>query len=102
MTANSYVFFGSEPQFVLIVAGIHESEQGGIEVAHWIRTKLAARKKPTRFGAVVIPDVFPERGLLARADEWKRGDTDNTWREIPRPGGADFHPARHFPRRESR
>ncbi|WP_406459106.1 hypothetical protein OH768_31080 [Streptomyces sp. NBC_01622] len=97
MTANSYVFFGSEPQFVLIVAGIHESEQGGIEVAHWIRTKLAARKKPTRFGAVVIPDVFPERGLLARADEWKRGDTDNTWREIPRPGGADFHPARHFP-----
>ena len=99
MTANSHVFFGTEPRFVLIVAGIHESEQGGIEVAHWIRTKLAARTRPTRFGAVVIPDVFPERGLQARADEWKRGDTGNTWREVPRPGspGVVLHPARHFP-----
>ncbi|MGW2523229.1 hypothetical protein ACWC09_40850 [Streptomyces sp. NPDC001617] len=95
MTANSYVFYGSEPQFVLIVAGIHESEQSGIEVAHWIRTKLAARSRPTRFGAVVVPDVFPQRGVAARTEEWRSGDASGS-REV-RIQGQTLFPARHFP-----
>ena len=45
---DAHVFFGTGPDFAIILAGIHNSEQSGIEVAHWIRTKLAARSQPTR------------------------------------------------------
>jgi hypothetical protein len=92
---RSYLFFGSTPEFAVVVAGIHANEQGGTEVADWIRVHLAARPKPTKRGVLVIPEVFPDRGLDARTDEWKSGP-QQAWREITLKGVKIF-PARHFP-----
>lgn len=96
---DAHYFSGTSPDYVVIVAGIHTSEQGGVEVAHWIRTKLAARSQPTRLGAVVIPEVFPDRGLQARATEFTVGP--GTWNASK---ADDFReardgrkPNRHFP-----
>lgn len=96
---DAHVFFGTSPDFALIIAGMHVSEQSGIEVAHWIRTQLAARSQPTRLGAIVIPEVFPGRGLEARAAEWTAGPArwdggvGGNFREYP----DGRHPNRHFP-----
>jgi hypothetical protein len=75
-------FDGTDPGFVLILAGIHSSEQSGVEVARWLVTKLAAKEKPTRLGAVVIPDVYPARGIAARTDEYPKTDITYMWRDI--------------------
>lgn len=96
-------YLGKEPGFVLIVAGIHTSEQSGVEVARWINAILKARPitKPTRFGAVVIPEVFPDYGIEARtqelqlgADKWNKPSND--FREY-KVGNVRRYPARHFP-----
>src|SRR5438128_216435 len=94
---NTHWFFGTAPDFVLIVAGIHANEQSGVEIAHWIRVKLAKRPKPTRLGAVIIPEVFPARGFGARTDEWAHGEaSSDKWREIT-DGKKTIYPARQFP-----
>lgn len=77
---ETHRFEGTEPDFVLIVAGIHTSEQSGIEVARWIVTKLAARQTPTRLGAIVMPEIFPERAMAARTDEFQKKKMQR-WRE---------------------
>lgn len=92
---ESHIVQGTSPDVVLIVAGIHTSEQSGVEVARWIRVKLAARPKPTRLSALVIPEVFPDEGKNARADEWKTGAVPGKYRETVR--RAMIYPARHFP-----
>jgi hypothetical protein len=48
----------------MIVAGIHTSEQSGVEVARWINAILTARPKPLRLGAVIVPE----------AEKWNRTD----------------------------
>lgn len=93
---RTYLFHGTTPEFALIVAGIHANEQGGTEIADWIRVKLAARATPTRRGALIIPEVFPERAVAARTDEWKSGPQQR-WREITLKDGVVVFPARHFP-----
>jgi hypothetical protein len=93
---RSYLFFGTTPEFAVIVAGIHANEQGGTEIADWIRVKLAQRATPTKRGALIIPEVFPDRGLGARTDEWTSGPNQK-WREITLKGGVTVFPARHFP-----
>jgi len=96
---STHLFFGGEPGFVLIVAGIHESEQSGIEIAHWIRVKLTKRPNPTRLGAIIIPDLFRERGgEEARTAEWKTDYGDwNKKGEDYREISDAIRPARHFP-----
>jgi hypothetical protein len=94
ITLKDYVFEGTSPDFVFIVAGIHNSEQSGIEIAQWIRVKLANRPKPTLFGAIVIPEAFPVDARKARTDEWKTGSAAK-WREVV--DGKEVFPARHFP-----
>lgn len=74
-------FEGTDPGFVLIIAGIHTSEQSGIEVARWTAVKLAARDKPTRLGAIIIPEVFPERATAARTEEFPKKPISESWRE---------------------
>jgi hypothetical protein len=86
---NTHFFFGQPGQgFVVIVAGLHNSEQGGIEVAHWIRTKLTELKSPTRLSAVVIPEVFPDKALDARATEWKT--SPDKWNNRQSPVGDNY------------
>ena len=96
---NAHVFFGTDPGagFVLIIAGIHTSEQSGVEVAHWISTKLAAQNKPTRLGTIVIPEIFPDRGLKAREKEWNVSPDD--WNKKGGASGAfrNLTANRHFP-----
>jgi len=92
----SHIFPGTAPEWVLIVAGLHGNEQSGIEVAHWVRVKLAARTTPTRLGAFVVPELFAERDRGARAAEWRSGVAGADWREVKR-GKRTFFPARHFP-----
>lgn len=91
---------GKEPNFVVIVAGIHTSEQCGVEVARWINATLAARPKPARLGAVIIPEVFPQYGIQARQKELQLGaakwNTSNEFREFL-VGKVKRFPARHFP-----
>jgi len=77
---ETHRFEGTEPNFVVIIAGLHASEQAGIEIARWITVKLAARDKPTRLSAVVIPEIFPERARAARTEEFPKNDIGN-WRE---------------------
>lgn len=91
-------FSGSSAQFVVVVAGIHASEQSGVEVARWIAAKLERREKPTRFGAIIVPELFPSYGEQARTAEWKTGSaaafrdivqgrkTIKTNRQFPPPG----------------
>jgi hypothetical protein len=82
-------FEGTDPDFVLVIGGLHTSEQSGIEVARWVAVKLAARKTPTRLGAIVIPEIFPQRAVAARTDEFSktsRGD----WRDDD-PGTRGFY-----------
>lgn len=105
-------FAGDLPNVVLILAGIHASELGGIEVAHWTRVKLTARSKKTRYTAVIVPEIFPERARAARAAQWKSGKLSpddgvvSSFREIPlnldmsKPspiGTPAIKPARQFP-----
>ena len=96
---DTHVFFGKDAGFTLIVAGLHSSEQGGVEVAHWVRAKLTALAKPTRLGAVVIPEVFPDRGRSARDVEWTVGPT--RW-DVRGGKGDDFreYPGGRFPNRQ--
>jgi hypothetical protein len=91
---NSRFFQGLASDSALIVAGIHSSEQSGVEVARWIAVKLAARAKPTRLGALVIPEVFPDEGRNARTVEWKTGSAA-AFRDRVR--GQAAYPARQFP-----
>jgi hypothetical protein len=106
---ETHRFQGTDPDFVLIIAGIHMSEQSGVEVARWIIAKLAALGTPTRLGAVVIPEVFPDRGIAARTEAYPANDISD-WREITpannkaltRPAKVSsksqtIHPARQFP-----
>jgi hypothetical protein len=97
---------GKEPDFVVIVAGIHTSEQSGVEVARWINATLAARPKPTRLGALIIPEVFPQYGIRARKKELKVGAA--AWNKPDKPESDEFRefrdagkvwrfPNRHFP-----
>lgn len=90
-----HTFFGTDDEFVLVVAGIHSSEQGGVEVAHWVRTKLAGRRTPTRLGAVVVPEIFPAQGQLARAREWEVGP--HRWNAAESGKFRDPVANRHFP-----
>jgi hypothetical protein len=95
-------FPGKETDFVVIVAGIHTSEQSGVEVARWINAILAAGPRQTRLGAVIIPEVFPEYGIRARAKELLVGaakwNSSNEYREYKDPKtGAQRYPNRHFP-----
>jgi hypothetical protein len=94
-------YFGKEPDFVVIVAGIHTSEQSGVEVARWINATLKARAKPTRLGAVIIPEVFPQYGIRARIKElqvskesWNKS---NEFREFKDERNVLRYPNRHFP-----
>jgi hypothetical protein len=93
---NMHLFFGTSPQFVVIVGGMHGTEQSGIEVARWIGVKLANRARPTRLGAIVIPDLFPDRDTKARTDEWNKGVVPDKWREF-NDGGKTYYPNRQFP-----
>ncbi len=95
-------FPGTAPEgVVLIVAGLHTSEQSGVEVANWIRVKLAELPKPSRLSAIVIPEMFPAFGEQARKKEWLHpGDQwDNysdDFREYPM-RTLTIHPNRQFP-----
>src|SRR5262245_47607890 len=77
---ETHRFHGTSPDFVLIIAGIHTSEQSGIEVARWIVHQLSARPKATRLGAIVIPEIFPGRAQAARGAEYPKNDI-SAWRE---------------------
>jgi|KBSMisStandDraft_5_1062788.scaffolds.fasta_scaffold42891_2 hypothetical protein len=77
---ETHRFQGTSSDYVLIVAGIHTSEQSGIEVARWILSQLQARDSPTRLSALVIPEVFPDRAAAARTDEFAGRPIDR-WRE---------------------
>lgn len=66
---ETHVFPGTVHEVVLMVAGIHASEQSGVEVARWVRSMLAERATPTRLGAVILPEVFAVPGRRARAHE---------------------------------
>lgn len=104
-------FPGDSTDIVLVTAGIHSSEVSGIEVANWVKVKLAARPKRTYFSVVVVPEIFPERARAARTAQWKAGasaddDSVSGFREIP-PNldmtksltikDESVKPARHFP-----
>lgn len=91
----AHEFSGSSAQFVIVVAGIHASEQSGVEVARWIGAKLDGREKPTRFGAIIVPELFPRRGEQARTAEWKTGSAA-AFREIVQ-GRKTIYPNRQFP-----
>ena len=43
---TTYCFFGTSPDFVLIIAGIHTSEQSGVEIANWIRVIALVQQRP--------------------------------------------------------
>jgi hypothetical protein len=91
---------GRETDFVVIVAGIHTSEQSGVEVARWINAILSARAKPTKLGAVILPEVLPQYGIQARRKELRVGSKiwngSNEFREF-KEGKVWRYPARHFP-----
>jgi hypothetical protein len=93
---------GNDTDFVLIVAGIHTSEQSGVEVARWINAILAQRPKPTRLGAVIVPEVFPQFGIQARQKELQDGAANwnssgsSDYREFME-GKVERYPNRHFP-----
>lgn len=99
MDIETHCFFGTSPDFVLVVAGIHGTEQSGIEIAHWMRVKLAARPTPTRLGAIIVPDIFfTARDLDARAVEWNRGSIPaDDWRDLFNAKKQKVYPARMFP-----
>ena len=67
--ADFQFYAGNSKDVVLIVAGIHESEQSGVEIACWVKVlldKLTANNKKPEKSVLVIADVDPERGKLAR------------------------------------
>jgi hypothetical protein len=95
-------YSGTETDFVVIVAGIHTSEQSGVEVARWINAIPTARPKPTTLGAIIVPEVFPQYGIQARQKELQVGaanwnsSNSNEFREF-KAGKVVRYPNRHFP-----
>jgi hypothetical protein len=92
---ETHIFEGASPDFVLIIAGIHTSEQTGVEVARWIRVKLAAQAKRTGLSVALIPEIFPDEGRDARTAELKNPADLQDFRERVR--GQEVFPARQFP-----
>lgn len=99
MDIETHCFFGTSSDFVVVVAGIHGTEQSGVEIAHWMRVKLAGRSAPTRLGAIIVPDIFfAARNVAARAVEWNRGSIPaDDWRELFDEKKRKLFPARMFP-----
>ncbi|MFJ9696353.1 hypothetical protein [Kitasatospora sp. NPDC101183] len=108
---TAHHFPGTSDGVVLIIAGLHTSEQCGVEVANWILAKLADPQKQARLGAIVIPEVFPQYGRAVRRVEWihpggkweekigkDRHIRSNDYREYPyAPYGGKLFPNRQFP-----
>jgi hypothetical protein len=64
------LYKGESDEVVLVIGGIHESEQSGVEIVCWVREILdgleAKNRKPKKT-IKVIPDIDEARGKLARS-----------------------------------
>jgi hypothetical protein len=78
---TAYFFPGTSDERALIIAGVHGSEQGGIEVAEMLIESL--KKAPTRpfYSVIVVPTLFPDNS----AKRLREGSTE-TNRNFPKPG----------------
>lgn len=64
---KAYYFRGTSDRRAMIIAGVHGTELGGVEVVERLLTKMRAPNAPTPyFSVIVIPQVFP-RNVKARA-----------------------------------
>lgn len=66
---------------LLVIGGVHGSEQGGIEVVERLRAKLKSGGSP-RPTTVVIPTMFPDHAALRRREDPEMP----TNRNFPSPG----------------
>ncbi|MEO0606065.1 MAG: hypothetical protein AAF211_31845, partial [Myxococcota bacterium] len=92
---------GREPdRRVLVVGGVHGSEQGGIEVAERIRVALQAGPGKPRPTTVVVPTLFVDHAAMRLRERPERPTNRNfppagtTWaRDAADPRDAEGRPA---------
>jgi uncharacterized protein DUF4157 len=71
---KAYYFRGISDRRAMIIAGVHGSELGGVEVVERLLAKMRAPNAPMPFfSVIVIPQVFPRNVAAAR-----RKTTDTT------------------------
>lgn len=77
----AYFFAGTSDERALVIAGVHGSEQGGIEVAEMLVQTL--KRAPVRpyYTTIVVPSLFPDNA----AKRLREGKTE-TNRNFPAPG----------------
>jgi hypothetical protein len=78
---EAFFFPGKSDERALVIAGVHGSEQGGIEVAEMLRETL--RTAPTRpyYSVILVPTLFPDN-----AAKREREGATPTNRNFPKPG----------------
>ncbi len=74
-------FPGRTTRRALVIAGVHGSEQSGIEAVELLRQSLESAAQPPYFTVILVPIVFPDNYERAR----REGSTP-TNRNFPAPG----------------
>jgi len=78
---NAYFFPGTSDERALVVAGVHGSEQGGIEVVEMLLETLRTAPVRPYYSVIVVPTLFPDNAARRR-----REGTIHTNRNSPDPG----------------
>jgi hypothetical protein len=106
----AYFFPGTTAERALVISGVHGSELSGIEVTQQlIKGLFEESKKGSRphFNVIIVPEIFPDNALVARAARKRPGDDSNEGRlttsaDCPKRPDADgklvcIDPNRQFP-----
>jgi len=78
---NAYFFPGTSDERALVIAGVHGSEQGGIEVAEMLIDTLRTATVRPYYSVIVVPTLFPDNAARRR-----REGRVHTNRNFPDPG----------------
>lgn len=77
---QAFIFPGETSERALVIAGVHGSEQGGVEVVELLLAELRKGVRP-HYTVVVVPKVFPDNYELK-----KREGSTETNRDFPARG----------------
>ncbi|HKP76470.1 MAG TPA: hypothetical protein VJT67_13160, partial [Longimicrobiaceae bacterium] len=77
---SAYYFRGQTDERAMIIAGVHGTEQSGVEVVEMLRTALTTGPRPY-YTVIIVPRVFPDNV----AKGIREGATP-TNRNFPKPG----------------
>jgi hypothetical protein len=80
---QAFFFRGATARRALVIAGVHGTEQQGIEVAQMLIADL--QKQPPHFTVIVVPSLFPDNASANSGAGRRESGSTFTNRNFPRP-----------------